>query len=736
MRGRSAVRGAWLAGIGVAWLGAGTGAQETRAGGVGETPPESRSAVHLVVRVLDASGEPVTGAAVVALPIGEDGRRSPGRGEGERAEAGGILLVSPSPGRLVATDLPSGRYRLRASALGYAPWERTVELAPGAKAAIVARLDPAPVRLADLVARVRRGALEVPPGHAVDRVRFEPGGAGAAGLGDWLDGLPGVGVRRRGGGGQQVLSVRGSRPEGVLVLLDGLPLNDPLTGAADLAVIPAATLESATLVRGATPEAGPGALGGVLLLRSREPGGTAVAGGMEAGSFARVAADLQARAAGEMGALAVMGRYEESRNDFTYTNRIHPRRPLERRRNADTRSWHGTLAAGLHRLPAAVRFRLDRLEGGAPGRMGTSLFDEARREDSSWQIGLEAGGGAVLSGGAAAGRRRLVYRDPRRNVEARHDVSDLRLQVRVRPDRFSRWEAAGWTSLEAASGDGLSDTPARVAGAFTVARRLGGHGLEARPGLTVDLSDARVIWSPSVALTGRPGREWRLWGRAGRAFRRPTFSDLYFASGHFLRPNPDLQPERIEFDGELGAEWTSGDGRLRARGVAYTRLTRDPIAWLPSSVAVWSPRNLDQLRARGLELDLAVEPVAGWRLEASGTAETSRLGSGSGANPLPYQPPVRARATVERRGGRAAARAELRLVGSRTTSLAGTHRLPGFALLDLWARASLTDVGGVPLELRVGLRNVLDAGYELTALFPEPGRSLEARFGFGPFPRE
>lgn len=695
--------------------------------------PERRSRARLVVVVSGAAGEEVRDATVEIRPEPARGSEGPAvaRGGGRTGVPPAAVLRRTAAGRYASAPLAPGRYRVRVTAPGYAPWAGRIGLAPGERARLEARLTPSPLPLADLVARVRWDPEHVPPGHSVDRIRFGTSGTTAATLGEWLDGLPGVDVRRRGAGGRQVVAVRGSRPEGFLVLLDGAPLNDPLTGAADLSGIPTATLESATLVRGAWPDAGPGALGGVLLLRSRTPDGTAVTGAVEAGSFGRIAADLHASAAGEAGSLALTGRYEESRNDYSFRNRVHPDRPVERRRNADVRGWHGALAAVPAALPLALRLRADRLERGTPGRMGTRLFDQARWEDASWQAALEARPGARIAAGGAARFRTVRYRDPRVEEESRHATSDLRFRARIRPDRAGRWEAAARLAVEEAGGDRLRTAPARPSVGLTVSRRVGANPLELRPALAFDAAAGATAWSPSLAATARPGPAWDLWARAGRAFRPPTFSDLYFASARGVRPNPDLRPERVAFDGELGATWRPVGGRLRLRAAGFVRVTESPIVWLPSSVAVWSPRNLERLTARGAELDLTIEPGRGWALQAAGTAEASRLGSGTADDRLPYVPALRGRIAVERRGSAGAARAELRAVGARTTTLAGTHRLPPFAVLDVTGRAGV-EVGGIPLELRVGVRNVLDATYELVELFPEPGRSLEARLTVGP----
>jgi vitamin B12 transporter len=65
----------------------------------------------------------------------------------------------------------------------------------------------------------------------------------------------------------------------------------------------------------------------------------------------------------------------------------------------------------------------------------------------------------------------------------------------------------------------------------------------------------------------------------------------------------------------------------------------------------------------------------------------------------------------------------LRWTGSRTTSIAGTRKLPGFATLDV-ATAWRVPTGSLPLEVEGRVENLLDRDYELVELYPEPGRQF------------
>ncbi len=83
--------------------------------------------------------------------------------------------------------------------------------------------------------------------------------------------VPGVTISSAGGQGQaQSISMRGAASNGVLVLLDGIPLGGP-GESVDLSTIPAAAVERLEVLRGAGSRYGPGALGGVVNVVTLQP---------------------------------------------------------------------------------------------------------------------------------------------------------------------------------------------------------------------------------------------------------------------------------------------------------------------------------------------------------------------------------------------------------------------------------------------------------------------------------
>ena len=210
------------------------------------------------------------------------------------------VLVEPGA-RRTSTDasggfrlrgLEPGLYQISVLRLGYGHTSRDVELENGRVTRVRIDLNPVALEVLGITATVAASG-----GAVLDRAAIAASGARTAG--DALQGLPGIVIQEQARGGPQRVSIRGANPDAVLVLLDGIPLNDPLTGEADLSTVSARSLTRATVLPGAlSARFGPRASAGVILLQSSghlEPFqvatwngalgqvGMAVAGGRELG---------------------------------------------------------------------------------------------------------------------------------------------------------------------------------------------------------------------------------------------------------------------------------------------------------------------------------------------------------------------------------------------------------------------------------------------------------------------
>lgn len=679
---------------------------------------ETSRPVLVNIRVVSEGGSELAGASLRVEDV-TTGVDSAGRA---------IRLVAESE-TVSLRLMPGHQYRILVEAPGHRGKTANISSSGPTTVRLVLAVDP--YELPPIIAAANDGA-GLGQTRSIFQARFAEESLTYATVADWLRDVPGVTLRGRGPGGGQALSVRGSRPEDVLVLLDGVPLNDPLTGRADLAMIPTSTLESGTLVHGAASQRyGSGAGAGVLLLTSRMGHGSGLSGGLRMGSFGGLALDMNADAMKGESRLGISLSAARAENDFSFRDALIPGGSTQRRANADAASLHAALHATSGPVFGSLRF--DRAERGVPGRAGTSVFEAARAEDRSWIMaaGID---GRVFRGSASYGSHLLGYRASVEDVVSAQQVGELRIagdwNLPTAPLTLG-----GRLTREAVKGDAIVGAPARTTVGGRMAAFLISGPFRADPAVSLDIVGDRVVASPDLAVSWVPDSQARVWGRVGQGFRLPTFGDLYFASQYQLRPNPDLEPERITFDTELGIEVREGTGPIvfESSASAWARRTERPIVWLASSVALWSPANLGELWASGIDLQVEVAaPMAsvGWRAQFAGTLQSSRVGFGSNRNPLPYEPGATGRLSVEAWRSATGVRLDVRYTGARSTSLAGTRDLDAFTTMDLSARHHF-DAGSLRIGLFARVDNILDRRYQLVELFPEPGRHFTFRLEAG-----
>jgi iron complex outermembrane receptor protein len=109
-------------------------------------------------------------------------------------------------------------------------------------------------------------------------------------------------------------------------------------------------------------------------------------------------------------------------------------------------------------------------------------------------------------------------------------------------------------------------------------------------------------FSPTVAGGAWLSAKWKLRASASRAFRVPSYTDLYYHDpGNVGSPN--LRPERT-WSYEGGLEWYPSD-RLRGEVTVFTRRERDGIDYYRATPTdIWRALNIQNLNFTGAEASL------------------------------------------------------------------------------------------------------------------------------------
>ncbi|HET8655474.1 MAG TPA: TonB-dependent receptor [Longimicrobiaceae bacterium] len=409
------------------------------------------------------------------------------------------------------------------------------------------------------------------------------------------------------------LALRGSSFEQVLVLVDGVPVNDRQTGHFDLDLaVPLAQVERIEVVRGpASALFGADAVGGVVNVVTRAGGPSLVRA--EGGSFGT--AGLAAAHALTLGA---------ARADLAGTwRRSDGHRPgtdydMGQARAALTAPLGGrTLHAAA--AYAARDFGADGFYGPYPSyeRTRTTTASLAWRADPSARFALEP----VLSFRGHHDDYILKRADPG-YYRNRHTTGEFggELTARYAVSPRLRLAAGGEGYVDRLRSSSLGDrSEGRTALLAEVAAgRVG--SITGTAGLRLDHYESfGSFWSPSLGAAWWPVRALRLRASAGRSLRAPSWTERYYGDPANVG-DPNLKPERA-WSTEVGADAYPAGG-VRIGLSAFQRDAHDLIDWarpLGDSVAPWHTRNVDDARFRGLEAELAVDDLLGvrWSAQAS-----------------------------------------------------------------------------------------------------------------------
>lgn len=484
--------------------------------------------------------------------------------------------------------------------------QETVEVPP----IMVEGVNPATDELPEQVSKkviVDQSELDAPAGPAESLAR-----------------LPSVQVLSAGGPGQAaVASVRGADPSSTLATLEGVPLNSPFMGGADLAGMSLLTLDSLTLVRGGRSVThGTDAIGGVISARLPDPlAGSDTRASIMAGSFstARIKVGSGQTWSGRENdfGMYLSGGLQFSGGEFGFED-TNGRSRL-RNHNA-TLGFEGMariagLVKGAHRLDLLVEGAWeDREIAGLEQYPSTTATQKNTRLviKAEWKGPQLFGKGGKASAEAFYRRLGFVYDDsaPPTGPATATTLLTHGLGAKLHTRGFL-WPifalgaglTAGFDLGQAYRLGQDSTSPSRAMVAGLLEARLGRE--KGFWGVTTDI---RTEWDDGFGVTVVPSGGFfvdpvwlmRIFGNVSRGFRLPTLEELYFDAG-FVQGNPDLIPEdAITWD--AGLEF--GKDKWWGLTAAYfENHLFNLIIFLPRSAFLVRAENSGRATVRGAEFE-------------------------------------------------------------------------------------------------------------------------------------
>jgi outer membrane cobalamin receptor len=409
---------------------------------------------------------------------------------------------------------------------------------------------------------------------------------------DYLQLDPSIDLRQRGTDGVQAdLSIRGSSFGQSLVLLNGLRINDAQSGHHNLDIpVPLETVSRIEVLHGAGSTLyGTDAMGGAVNFITTPPPRTELRGRLGLGNFGF----NQERVTGSYLGNGWSEQIVASRD---FSTGFRPDRDY-RSSSASSDTWFKTGLGDSHVLLAGSDrpFGADQFYGNFPSWERTKSWFASMSQDLGKETNIDfayrrhsdvfvlvrndpalyennhvsqSWQGAVRRDSAVKNDFRLAY-----GVDAQGDIIDSSNLA-----HHSRNRGAGYLNAD-----------------FQVLQRVF-LSLGAREEI---FSGGRSEFAPSLAGSIWLGRGWKLRASASRAFRLPTYTDLYYMDPANIG-DPLLKPESAwSFEG--GPEWNVG-GWVSADVTVFHRQERNDIDYVRSSPAVpWQATNIDNLNFSGVE---------------------------------------------------------------------------------------------------------------------------------------
>ncbi len=548
-------------------------------------------------------------------------------------------------------------------------------------------------------------------------------------------------IKEHGPGGMATASQRGLSSEQIQVLWEGIPINSPTIGQTDLSLLPANIFSEIQLSSGAPSTAfGGGNLSGALYLRSDWEAGKYFSARQRMGSYGQWQSSLEGRYSTEALQVSVHSMYDYSENDFEFYNRAYNRTEKREHNRSEGYNMMASIGKQINNGHWKSVFWVADKNNQIPGSI-LKTDSKSRQEDQAlrWLSTYERQiGNAELSFKNYLSRAELNYFDF--DMDTRSFSTNKRwmvssdLKYPVAEQLLLKGEISGALTGVVSSNYPIDKSRNQFSLLANPEVMLLDHRLRIYPALRMDAyNDFGTVVSPSLGVNHEllPDKLF-LRGQLSRDFNPPTFNALYWGQGG----NPDLKAERSN-TGEAGITITPeqflGISSIKLTGY-YSQISNG-IRWYPGDDGIYTPSNIEELNTKGVEAEIKntflVSP--GWQvsIQQSGILNRTEImtprfsGDQAVGNQLRYTPQWKYNASFTLQKDIFKGLIQYRWVSRRFTTDTEDLRdsLDPYQVLDVSVRAKKR-LQALEFTLQVGVKNLLDANYEIIQWYAMPQRNF------------
>lgn len=466
--------------------------------------------------------------------------------------------------------------------------------------------------------------------------------SGAKSIGEFLANEPGIDWKTYGnyGGASQEIHIRGMRGNATQVLVNGVSVNSPSKGVADVDKISLDNIERIEIIKGSGSVLyGSGAMAGTVNIITKNPSRDKIILKIGAGygsqNTYRVAAENGMFVKGDFGYYLTAGRTETDGfrdNSYLRQNDMSLKLLLDKRENLNI-SLYGDYINRKYGMPGVKP-----PAGTQDYFIGTEKFyngDAANLLDYSGdrdgQVVLELKGnpwqwfGYNIKGHYTSRENHNYQRYAFNGSGDENWVTNKVLgtdgHVTIRPLKGAKLLLGGeYKNYYWKNEDFDLDTAGYPAATSTNEANIFTQGLfteaEYRPiryfkALAGFRHEKNSVFGsenlPTFGLVINPLTKTALKINHGKHFLAPTPNDLYWPADPYTKGNPDLNPE-IGWHTDVTLEQSLLNNRLFMT-ISYFQWNVDnKIQWEPDSQGVWSPINLAGYKADGIEAGIKLGP--------------------------------------------------------------------------------------------------------------------------------
>ncbi len=407
-------------------------------------------------------------------------------------------------------------------------------------------------------------------------------------------------IREYGKGMISGISVRGSSPNQVQVLWNGIPLNSPLNGQTDLNTIAIVLFDKLSISKGGSSVFyGTGAMAGSLRLENpiEFKSNKTIKATYSGGQFGNHTASLNSKFSGKKHFLKAALFYQNDKNQYEVTEK--------KFKNTNAEIFHNSFL-----LDYAYRMRNSRFElhvfnsyvdRNLPPTLTTvsnsKLVNENSRIALHWNYQKNQFHWHVSMARLKENYRYYHHKDESFSGfgHALTYLGQLALQYTLESNLklLSEW---GTERIEGETGNFIA--PVRKKSYLITGIVFKKNKNIVRAAVRKNFStDYKFPFLYNLHITRIIFPSYRVSLSATTNYRLPTFNDLYWNPGG----NPDLLPEQ---NTEL--EWTQIFSRKNfyVQADVFYKNTKNLIKWRPQNNGFWSPTNIGRVRAKGVEISV------------------------------------------------------------------------------------------------------------------------------------